>query len=151
MDRLDAFPEAWKPQPGDKLVGVVTELDERDSEFSRYAIVTVLDDDGREWAFHAFHTVAARELARQRPVVGDRIGVAYHGVDPVKKYARYRVVVDHAVATENAPDWDAIGAAAAADPTVDAADDVPPAPETLGSVTPIVRPAVPVYDDSEPF
>ena len=149
-DRLDAFPEAWKPEPGDKLEGTVTELDERDGGFGPYVIVMVTTDDGRDVAFHAYHTVAARELARQRPVPGDRIGIKYHGVDPVKKYRQYRLVVDHATATDNAPDWDAIGAAAAADTAVDAADEVPARP-ALGSVTPITRPAVPVYDDSEPF
>ena len=32
-DRLGNFAEAWKPEPGDKLIGTVIDLDERDSAF----------------------------------------------------------------------------------------------------------------------
>ena len=66
---------------GDKLIGTVVDLDERDSDYGDepYPIVTVETDDGNELACHAFHTVARNELAKQRPVVGERIGIAYHG------------------------------------------------------------------------
>ena len=59
-DRLDSYAEAWRPKPGDKLIGVVVDLDERDSEYDDppYPIVTVETDDGEELAFHAYHTVA---------------------------------------------------------------------------------------------
>ena len=54
-DRLDNFAEAWKPEPGDKLIGTVVDLDERDSAYGDepYPIVTVQNDDGNELAFHA--------------------------------------------------------------------------------------------------
>ena len=108
-DRLDGgYPEPWKPKPGDKLVGVVVDLDERDSQYgdSSYPIVTVQPDDGTETAFHAFHTVARNELAKQRPQIGDRIGIAYHGMPEGKSYESYRIVVEHADPQANRIDWD---------------------------------------------
>ena len=117
-ERLGSFSEAWKPKMGDKLIGKVVGLDERVSDFypEPYPIVVVLTDEGQERSFHAFHTVPRRELASQRPVVGDRIGIAYHGKHEEKGYEQYRIVVEHANAEPaKAPDWDAIGASAEAD------------------------------------
>ena len=60
---------------------VVVDIDMRDSDYGDpYPIVTVeRDGDGTELAFHGFHTIARRELAKKRPQVGDRIGIAYFG------------------------------------------------------------------------
>lgn len=104
-DRLDSRPEGWRPTPGDKLTGTVVGLDERDSDYGEpYPVVTIACDDDREVAVHGFHTVLRRELARQRPQVGDRIGVAYHGKSD-RGYERYRVIVEHDEPTQ-AVDWD---------------------------------------------
>jgi hypothetical protein len=104
-ERLDSFAEAWRPEAGDKLIGTVVDLDERDSDFGDepYPIVTVLTDTGDERAFHGFHTVARNELAKQRPKVGERIGIAYHGLSD-KGYERYRIIVER----DETPslDWD---------------------------------------------
>lgn len=108
-DRLDSFAEAWKPKPGDKLIGVVVDLDERTSDYddgAPYPIVTVETDDGQELAFHAFHTVARNELGKQRPQLGDRIGIAYHGKPEGKSYESYRVIVEHAEPQAKTLDWD---------------------------------------------
>jgi len=124
-DRLDNFAEAWKPKPGDKLIGVVVDLDERASDYddgSPYPIVTVENDDGQELAFHAFHTVARNELGKQRPQIGDRIGIAYHGKPEGKSYESYRVIVEHAEPQAKAIDWDRH---VADDETVAGTDDPP--------------------------
>lgn len=107
-DRLDEFPKGWRPKPGDKLVGVVTGIDVRDGDYGRYPVVTVETEDG-EIAVHAFHTVLKRELARQRPRPGERIGIAYHGRDEGKGYERYRLAVDREAEPDAGPDWDEIG------------------------------------------
>ena len=73
---------------------------------SRYPVVTVETGDGQELAFHAFHTVARNELAKQRPVIGDRIGVAYHGKRDGKNYESYRVIVERTEAELKTIDWD---------------------------------------------
>lgn len=124
-DRLDSWPEPWKPNAGDKLVGTVAAVEVRDGGYGEYPIVTVVGDDGVEHAFHGFHTVAQRELARQRPEPGDTIGVAYHGRDEAKGYERYRVIVERAATDDGGPDWDTIGAQADAE----LGDEEPPADE----------------------
>jgi hypothetical protein len=90
-DELDReFAPAWKPEPGDKLVGIVTDLSTRDGEYGTYPIVTVRSEEG-ELAAHCFHEVLANELARVAPKVGDHIGIKYAGKDPDRGYHRYRV------------------------------------------------------------
>jgi len=97
-DRLDEdFAPAWRPQPGDKLVGEIVGISERTGQFEAYPIITVRQDDGTERAWHAFHTVAASELAKQRPKVGERIGVKYTGQRAGQggtSYHAYKVQVD---------------------------------------------------------
>ena len=90
---LDSFPEGWRPEPGDKLIGVVIGLGSRVGEYGEYPIVSVRTDDGQDFAFHAFHTVARGELETLQPKLGDRIGIAYHGPHPTKGYERYRIVI----------------------------------------------------------
>jgi hypothetical protein len=94
--RLDNLPEGWKPAPGDKVIGVVVEVGERDSSFSGPYPYVVVDRDGNEGEviIHGFHTVLRNELARLRPRVGDRLGVRYLGLHDEGKYERYRVVLD---------------------------------------------------------
>jgi hypothetical protein len=129
-DRLDrGFPEAWKPAPGDKLVGTVTEVGERDGGFGSYPIIGVLTDAGDEFNCHAYHTVLRNEVAKQRPRVGDRIGIAYHGKkdgekDGEKGYERYRVIVEHAAQPDTEPDWDRHASEAQAE--LDRAEEPPP-------------------------
>jgi hypothetical protein len=118
-DRLDAATAGWKPTAGDKLIGVVVDIDERDGGYGMYPVVTVMTDDGNQFAFHAFHTVAKSELAKARPVIGDNIGIKYLGKPEGKNYESYRVTVGRAVAGPHL-DWDRIGAEAAAEQHQDA-------------------------------
>lgn len=110
-DRLDSVAQAWRPQVGEKLTGVVVAIGERISNYNDkpYVVLTVRTDDGHEFVVHAFHTVLAQELAMQRPQVGDRIGIRYDGQPEGKNYESYRVVVER-----NAPapelDWERIAA-----------------------------------------
>lgn len=83
------YAEAWRPSPGDKLVGVVVDISARDGSFGRYPIVTVRTAEGEELAIHAFHEVLAGELARIAPKVGDEIGVKYQGKHE-RGYHKYR-------------------------------------------------------------
>jgi hypothetical protein len=112
QDRLDASAEAWRPNPGDKLIGTVVDVDLRASDYGDpYPIVTVQRDDGTEAAFHGFHTVARRELAKKQPQFGDQIGIKYVGKgEPAKPGMSgaelYKIVVEH----DDAPavDWSQI-------------------------------------------
>jgi hypothetical protein len=113
--RLDAETTGWKPAAGDKLVGVIVDIDERDAGYGPYPVVTILsDDDSKQYAFHGFHTVARSELAKAKPQVGEQIGVKYLGKPEGKKYESYRVTVDRDEAREQL-DWERIGSEAAAE------------------------------------
>lgn len=132
-DELDRdYAPAWRPEPGDKLVGVIAELSEREGyDGDPYPIVTVQADDG-SFAFHAFHSVAQNELARLRPQVGDEIGVKYEGVTKSANgrttYHAYRIRTAGASAGVN---WGRYGdgeTVAEPDAPVDTADlPAPPA------------------------
>jgi hypothetical protein len=94
IDRLlESFPEGWRPSPGDKLIGIVIGLQTRAGDYGDYPIVIVRTDEGEDFAFHAFHTVARGELEKLQLREGDRIGIAYHGPHPQRRYERYRIVL----------------------------------------------------------
>src|SRR5207249_1581968 len=102
-ERLDSFPEAWRPEtPGEKLIGEVTDVDMRESEYGDpYPILTVLsEEDGQEHAWHAFHTMARNEVAKKKPQIGERVGIAYGGVGEAQPNmnppVRWRLLVDRA-------------------------------------------------------
>jgi hypothetical protein len=90
-DRLDAeHAPGWRPAAGEKVVGTVVALDEREGAYGSYPIVTLNTAEG-EVALHAFHEVLANELARVSPKLGDEIGVKYLGQHAEKGYHQYRV------------------------------------------------------------
>lgn len=108
-DRLDGFPEPWKPtKPGSKLLGELVDRDTRASEYGEpYVILTIEAEEGStvdgrpiagEWAWHAFHTMSRSEVTRRDPQIGDRVGVAYHGLGEAREGmnapARFRLVVE---------------------------------------------------------
>lgn len=144
LDQLNRPPsEAWKPAPGDTLIGRVTELDTRVTVHGEYPLVVLETEDGRLVGVHGFHTVLKSELARRRPAIGDRIGIRFDGNPPGKDYKSYRVVVDHAQPRDTGPDWDRIGMETAAEGagngTTDdgwPADDAAPLTETASGEPP---------------
>lgn len=99
-ERLSRNPEPWKPTPGDLLVGTVLDITERTTEYGDYPIVTISNNDG-SWEFHAFHTVARQEIRRQRPNIGDLIGVRYLGKPDGKDYELYRIVIERLPTSPN--------------------------------------------------
>jgi hypothetical protein len=106
LDRLDKdYAPGWKPEPGDKVAGVVVERSQRDGGFGMYPIITVRQDSGAEIAIHASSTVIQNEVTAQDPQPGDQIGVLYQGEKTAKDgrstYHAYRVIV--VKAQENRP------------------------------------------------
>lgn len=93
------FAEAWRPKTkGDALEGVVTDRTGNVTQYGSYEILTVVQDDGPELAWHAFHAVGAGELQKKNPVIGDRVCVVYHGKGEAKEGQSaphlYRVAVE---------------------------------------------------------
>lgn len=97
---LDMDIAAWRPEPGEKVVGTVVNLDiaGNESAFGSYYLLTIrADGTGELVNVHAFHTVLGRELARKSVGQGDRIGIKYLGrVERPGEpdFENYRVVVD---------------------------------------------------------
>lgn len=94
------FAPAWRPDPGDTIIGRVVDLQQRTGDWDPYWVVTLELDDGEREAVHAFHFVLAEELRKIRPQVGHRIAIKYLGKPDGKRYENYRV------ATENKPEID---------------------------------------------
>lgn len=91
----EGFAPAWRPEPGDKLIGTVTRLSTAQSDYGPYPVLTIRQDDGENLSVHAFHTALRNQLVRQRPDLGQPIGILYAGLNPGKPggraYEDYRV------------------------------------------------------------
>lgn len=136
-DRLGNKSEAWVAEEGDQLTGTVISLGELEGDYGPYPTVEIRDEDGKYWMWHAFDTVAKNELARQKPSIGDAIGIAYLGVKKTKPGSKYdsfkdwQVIVEKATGPVTTPNWDEHAAAAADEGVNDFApfpddDDVEP-------------------------
>jgi hypothetical protein len=93
------YAEAWRPNPGDMLVGEVVGLSSRDGGFGEYPIVVVRQGPTveTELAFHAIHAVAQHELAAQKPQIGERVAIKYLGRREAasgKPYHSYKIAID---------------------------------------------------------
>ena len=138
-DRLEqGLASAWRPDQDDPdtLIGEVVEIAVGTSDYDPYPLVVVRKDDGEEKAVHAFHTVLKNEILRQKPQVGERVGIKYLGEQKTKpgskfsSFIGYRVKVDRAAA---AFDWAKFGSAEE-DPVADpyaAVNDAQPDPVTV--------------------
>src|SRR5262245_26201741 len=97
--RLDAeYAPAWRPEPGDKLIGAVTAIRTWTGPFGTYPIVVIEPADGSPpVSVHAFRQVLASQLAEIRPMIGELIGVKYEGRvtdGSGPDYHSYRVEID---------------------------------------------------------
>jgi hypothetical protein len=110
-DRLDSFPEAWRPtNAGEKLIGELTDVDLRESDYGDpYAVLTVAAEEGSsedgqpipagtEKAWHAFHAMARNAVKKKQPQIGERVGIVYAGQGDAQPGmnppVRWRLVVD---------------------------------------------------------
>jgi hypothetical protein len=124
------YAKAWRPDPGDILEGVVTEITEyAGGGYGDYPIVTVKQDDGTSLAAHCFHTVLRNELARLDVQAGEGIAILYAGPQQTRDgkatYEGYRVRMPDRVAKRFnwAPAADADSTAAGDLESSDAGDD----------------------------
>ncbi|MEJ5370251.1 MAG: hypothetical protein WHT08_18220 [Bryobacteraceae bacterium] len=90
----DGWPESWRPEPGDVLVGTVLRYDVGHTAYGPVRTCTVRTDDGERVAIWLSSTVLLDLFKRERPQVGERIGLRYQGKHPEHGYHRYRLIVD---------------------------------------------------------
>jgi hypothetical protein len=101
------YPEAWKPDEGDTLVGEAigweTVTIDKDGEERACAVLTVRTQDGTERSVWTWHTVLKNELIG-KVEAGDFVAINYRGRRAKAKgdgdYAAYRVAIDKTLKVE---------------------------------------------------
>lgn len=107
LDQLDREHEAWRPEPGDKIVGILVDIHEVDDAYKdtnsnrepTYPMLTLDLPDGRMLDVHAFHTILRNEIRRRHPQIGDVVGIKYLGQaekaagDTREPFHNYRTMV----------------------------------------------------------
>lgn len=107
--------EGWLPKDGDTLIGTIVGIKPSNgNQYGIYPIVTVATAEGNV-ALHCFHQTLKDPLLELRPVVGEKLAVAYMGTKESKtrkdsngnpvKYHNYSLVVDRPV-EDDATSWD---------------------------------------------
>lgn len=121
-DRLESgLPSAWRPdqEDADLLIGKVVDIQVGTSDYDPYPLLVVQSDDGSEKAIHGFHTVLRNELMRQKPQIGERIGIKYLGEQATKPGSKFKSFIGYRVKVERelgSFDWSKLGQAEDADP-----------------------------------
>ena len=86
--------EAWRPKPGDVLVGELVDIDVRATEHDpAVPVLTMRTDSGELVAVWAFHTVLRSELQKVSPQPGEWLAIR-RLEDSERGYKRYRVIPD---------------------------------------------------------
>lgn len=116
-DRIaEDYAPAWRPEPGNSVVGFVQEITLGTTDYGTYPIVTIVSEVGERVAIHAFHSVLKDGLLRARPSIGEEIAVRYNGkrlpkgVNPKDKGAKDKEYHDYRVIVNRAPEdiWGAV-------------------------------------------
>lgn len=107
---------AWRPTPGEKIVGTLVHREFRETEYGTYPVVYIQDADTGIHAVHAFHATLKDGLRTLKPKRGTEVSITYLGEaesgkrkekdgSPVK-YHHY-VVVDPSVILDSEDiNWD---------------------------------------------
>lgn len=106
------WPPAWRPEPGDVLVGKVLHYDVGHTAYGPVRTCVVERDDGERVALWLSATVLLAEFAKLKPRVGERIGLKYLGIHPDRGYHRWKLVVDR---PNEQPDFRPLGGEAVVD------------------------------------
>lgn len=86
---VDLEVSGWKPEPGDKLVGVIVDRENGvESGWAPYTCLTIQTSETTATRLHCFHGVLRGMVDSKNPQVGDQIAVKYLGfkATPEGKY-----------------------------------------------------------------
>lgn len=128
LERWDGYPESWRPEPGEVLIGTVSRYTTAFATWRgverEHPIAVVRDEEsGAEVSVWLIHKVLLEEFRKLRPRPGERVGLRYIGLDKVGGYHRYLVRVDRP--EEEVPDLDRFAARAEAEQTDPGVSDRP--------------------------
>ena len=108
LEEVPAAPtRTWRADVGDSVIGRVYAVEQVTSKYGsglQTRIVIDEDETGDLVAIYCHHTVMRREIEKQDPRVGDRIGIKRLPDVPGKPYRLYRVVVDRMAGPDDDPD-----------------------------------------------
>lgn len=92
LDEDPVFADAWIPQDeGDTIIGQITQISSRDTEYGTYTIITILPDgEDTPLAVHCTGTILASHIDADQPAVGDRYAIRYAGERQSKNGRTYR-------------------------------------------------------------
>ena len=114
-ERLESgLPSAWRPdqEDPDTIIGKVVDIQVGTSDYDPYPLIVIQQDDGSEKAIHGFHTVLKNELLRNKPQIGERIGIKYLGEQETKPGSRFKSFIGYRVSVEREAsnfDWNTMG------------------------------------------
>jgi hypothetical protein len=96
LEGWDDLPPAWKPIPGEVLVGQVEGYDTYVGKYGESKVCFLRDQaSGSLVSVYLSSTVLFNEFKKLRPKVGETVGIRYLGkVDGDDGYHRYKVIVD---------------------------------------------------------
>jgi hypothetical protein len=87
------YPEAWRPEVGEILVGELTGYDQGTTPYGPAVIARVVDEaTGETWSVWLIHHVLLDEFRKLRPKPGERVGLKR--LEDADHYRRYSVRVD---------------------------------------------------------
>ena len=128
--------DEWNPQPGDIVVGVITEIRARsiitkaDSKELWFPVVALDTDDGQGVIVDCGRGGLAGPVIEARPKVGQRIGFRFIGpVDGRDGKSYDKFVVEFENETPSEPDWDKMAASRGISPREPMPDEPRPPDE----------------------
>jgi hypothetical protein len=100
------WPAAWKPKPGDKLVGIIRRYSVGTGMYGpvRTCILELMN--GSRVSVWLSSAVLLSLFERERPKIGERIGIKFLGKHQTKAYKLFALVVDRDQAE---PDFSPLG------------------------------------------
>jgi hypothetical protein len=100
----EGYPPAWRPKPGEILVGFIEDYDVGHTPYGEVRTVMVAaEETGEKVSIWLSSTVLLNLFDRHKPRPGERIGLKYLGKDAEKGYHRYRLLVDRPEAVDFSP------------------------------------------------
>jgi len=107
------WPAAWKPQEGECVSGIVRRYSVGTGQFGSVRTCILEKANGERVSLWLNSTVLLSLFERERPKVGEQIGIKYLGKHPDKGYKRFALLVDR---DEQEPDFSPVGGEQETDP-----------------------------------
>jgi hypothetical protein len=96
------WPEAWRPKPGEVLIGVIESYDIGHTPYGPVRTVIATEEKtGEKVSLWLSSTVLLEQFKRHQPKPGERFGLKYLGKDAEKGYHRYRLIIDRPAVVED--------------------------------------------------